>query len=73
VLWVRAGEQIRARLVNRLPSPPPVHWHGLALRNDADGVPEVTQPSVPASGSHVYQFTAPDPGTYRLRGCRAGG
>ncbi|WP_066944518.1 multicopper oxidase family protein [Microtetraspora fusca] len=61
---VRAGEVVRARLTNRLPQETTVHWHGLALRNDADGVPDVTQPPVPAGGELVYEFTAAHPGTY---------
>lgn len=61
---VKAGEVVRARLVNRLPQQTTVHWHGLALRNDADGVPGVTQPPVEPGGEHVYEFTAAHPGTY---------
>ncbi|MER5628337.1 multicopper oxidase family protein [Streptosporangium sp. NPDC002544] len=61
---VRAGEVLRARLVNRLPKDTTIHWHGLALRNDADGVPGVTQEPVQAGTEFVYEFTAPDPGTY---------
>jgi len=36
---VKAGEVVRATLVNQLPQETSVHWHGLALRNNADGVP----------------------------------
>lgn len=61
---VRAGEVVRATLVNRLPEHTTIHWHGLALRNDADGVPDVTQQLVEAGGEYVYQFTAAHPGTY---------
>jgi FtsP/CotA-like multicopper oxidase with cupredoxin domain len=61
---VKAGEVIRARLSNTLPKDTSIHWHGLALRNDADGVPGVTQRPVAAGTSYVYEFTAPDPGTY---------
>ena len=61
---VRAGEVVRARLANRLPAGTTVHWHGLALRNDADGVPGVTQPDIGSGGELVYEFTASDPGTY---------
>ncbi|MER6005309.1 multicopper oxidase family protein [Nonomuraea angiospora] len=61
---VAKGEVVRARLVNRLPKETTVHWHGLALRNDADGVPGVTQQSVPSGGEHLYEFTAAHPGTY---------
>jgi FtsP/CotA-like multicopper oxidase with cupredoxin domain len=63
-LRVRAGEVVRASLVNDLPATTSVHWHGVALRNDADGVPEVTQAPVGAKSEYVYEFTAPDPGTY---------
>ncbi|MEV0583622.1 multicopper oxidase family protein [Nonomuraea sp. NPDC050310] len=61
---VTAGERVRARLRNELPAETTVHWHGLALRNDADGVPGVTQPPVAAGAEHLYEFTAPHPGTY---------
>ena len=59
-----AGDVISARLDNQLPDPTTIHWHGLALRNDMDGVPNVTRPAIPAKGSFTYRFTAPDPGTY---------
>ena len=61
---IRAGEVLRARFINSLPQPTTIHWHGLALRNDMDGVPELTQASVPAGGTFQYEFTVPDPGTY---------
>ncbi|MBX6358183.1 MAG: multicopper oxidase family protein [Micromonosporaceae bacterium] len=61
---VRTGEVVRARLVNRLPEETTVHWHGLGVRNDADGVPGVTQPPVAPGAEHTYEFTAPHPGTY---------
>src|SRR5215218_4655414 len=38
-LRLRAGEVLRARLENRLPAGTTVHWHGIALRNEMDGVP----------------------------------
>lgn len=61
---VTAGDQIVATLDNRLPESTSVHWHGIALRNDADGVPDVTQEPIPAGGRFVYRFTATHPGTY---------
>ncbi len=61
---VKAGEVVRARVVNRLPADTSVHWHGLALRNDVDGVPGVTQPPIGAGAEFTYKFTAPTPGTY---------
>jgi len=61
---LRAGEVLRATVRNRLPDPLTIHWHGIALRNDMDGVPDVIQKPIPAGGDFVYEFTAPDPGTY---------
>ncbi len=61
---VRAGDVLRARFTNNLPEPTTIHWHGLALRNDMDGVPELTQPLVGPGQAFTYEFTVPDPGTF---------
>jgi multicopper oxidase len=61
---LRAGEVLHAQLDNRLPEPTTVHWHGVALRNDMDGAPGMTQPPVGPGARFTYQFTVPDPGTY---------
>lgn len=63
---VAAGEQIRVTVDNRLPELTTVHWHGVRLRNDADGVPDVTQTGIEPGSRYTYQFTASDPGTYWL-------
>lgn len=59
-----AGDELRVRLVNQLPDPTTVHWHGLALRNDMDGIPGLTMPAVAPGAMFDYAFTVPDPGTY---------
>jgi len=64
VLRARKGDQLEVTVANALPTPTTVHWHGLALRNDADGVPDVTQRTIAARGDHTYRFTADAPGTY---------
>jgi FtsP/CotA-like multicopper oxidase with cupredoxin domain len=61
---VTAGEVVRATLVNQLPAETTLHWHGIALRNNADGVPHLTQPPVAPGGEYTYEFTAAHPGTY---------
>ncbi|NGO68213.1 multicopper oxidase domain-containing protein, partial [Streptomyces boncukensis] len=63
-LRVTAGDTLALTLANRLPRATSLHWHGLALRNDMDGVPHVTQRPVPAGGTFDYRFTVPHPGTY---------
>lgn len=61
---VGAGDVLRATFTNMLDEPTTIHWHGIALRNDMDGVPGVTQPDVGPGGEFTYEFTAPDPGTF---------
>ncbi|KQS64297.1 multicopper oxidase family protein [Modestobacter sp. Leaf380] len=61
---VRAGDQVVATVTNELPATTSVHWHGLALRNDMDGVPGITQRAIAPGADRTYRFTAPNPGTY---------
>ncbi|SFI46544.1 multicopper oxidase family protein [Microbacterium saccharophilum] len=64
VIRLAAGDTLRATLRNQLEADTSVHWHGLALRNDMDGVPPVTQVPVGPGGQFVYEFVTPHPGTY---------
>ncbi len=64
LLRARAGDVLRVDVDNQLPVATSVHWHGVALRNDMDGVPGVTQDPVAAGATFRYEFTVPDPGTY---------
>lgn len=63
-LRVRRGDTISARLSNSLPQPTTVHWHGIALRNDMDGVPNLTQRAIAPTQDFRYEFTVPDAGSY---------
>ena len=59
-----AGDFLRITLDNQLPEDTTIHWHGIRLRQPADGVPKVTQAAIKPGTKFVYEFTAPDPGTY---------
>jgi len=61
---LRAGDVLRARVTNRLPEPTTIHWHGLALRNDMDGVPGLTQAPIAVGADFTYEFIVPEPGTF---------
>ena len=63
-LRVKRGEEVRVRLVNDLPEPTVVHWHGVRLPNAMDGVPHLTQPPIAPGASFDYRFRAPDAGTF---------
>ena len=64
LLRVRYGQSFRARFVNHTGSVSTIHWHGMILPNDMDGVPYVTQVPVPNGGQFVYTFK-PDPPGFR--------
>jgi FtsP/CotA-like multicopper oxidase with cupredoxin domain len=59
-----AGDTLIADLVNRLSEPTTIHWHGIAIRNDMDGVDGMTQAAVVPGATFRYEFVVPDPGTY---------
>lgn len=61
---VRRGDTIEVALKNDLPEDTTIHWHGLALRNDMDGVHDLTQPPIRAGETFTYTFVAPHAGTY---------
>ncbi len=63
-LRVRQGERLDVRLTNALPEPTSIHWHGLRVPNDQDGVPFVTQKPVASGATHRYSFVAEDTGTF---------
>ncbi|MER5442944.1 multicopper oxidase family protein [Streptomyces sp. NPDC002790] len=61
---VTAGDTLDLTLANHLPEPTSMHWHGIALRNDMDGVPDLTQKSVAPGADFTYRFKVAHPGTY---------
>lgn len=64
VLRMRQGEVYAADLVNDAPGYTTMHWHGLRIPNDMDGVPYLTQFPVSEGETFAYRFTPPDAGTY---------
>lgn len=64
VIRVTEGDHVRVTLINKLPEPTTIHWHGLHLPNAMDGVPDITQKPVQPGQSFVYEFTASHPGTF---------
>ena len=61
------GDRLEVLLRNGLPRPgehTSIHWHGVRLPNDQDGVPYLVQRPVRPGESFRYAFTPPDTGTY---------
>jgi len=63
-LRANVGDRVKVAFANDLPEPTSVHWHGLAIRNDMDGVPMVTTPEVAAGSNFDFDFVVPDAGTH---------
>ncbi|WP_043267739.1 multicopper oxidase family protein [Streptomyces sp. CT34] len=63
-LRANAGDKIAVTVHNRLPQSTTVHWHGVQIRNDMDGSPDITQRAVKPGATYDYLFTATTPGTH---------
>ena len=62
------GQRVRVVVRNSLPEPTTVHWHGIAVPNAMDGVPDVTQAPIPPGGTFTYEFRAIPAGRDSLGG-----
>ncbi len=61
---VAQGARVQRQLINSLPQPTAVHWHGIRIKNAMDGVPGLTQDVVKPGDHFDYDFVAQDAGTY---------
>jgi FtsP/CotA-like multicopper oxidase with cupredoxin domain len=53
---VTEGDQVRIEVTNELPESTAVHWHGLIVPNNMDGVPFITQPPIKPGETFTYEF-----------------
>ena len=60
VLRFREGDEVVIRVTNNLREVTGIHWHGLLVPNDQDGVPGVTYPGIrPGEHCEVARFHHP--------------
>jgi CopA family copper-resistance protein len=64
ILRWREGDTVSIRLRNELSQPTSIHWHGILLPADMDGVPGVSFRGVAPGDSYLYQFPVRQNGTY---------
>jgi FtsP/CotA-like multicopper oxidase with cupredoxin domain len=57
VLRMKEGKPVTVHVTNSTDTPEFVHWHGLLIPSEVDGVEEENTPPVPPHGSRTYQFT----------------
>jgi CopA family copper-resistance protein len=60
----REGDTITLRVSNRLPVRSSIHWHGMIVPADMDGVPGLSFEGIPSGGLYVYRFKVNQYGTY---------
>jgi uncharacterized cupredoxin-like copper-binding protein len=60
-IHVEVGDKVRVILKNELPTPTVIHWHGIRVPNEMDGVPPFTQDAVAPGEEFAYEFEALEP------------
>jgi FtsP/CotA-like multicopper oxidase with cupredoxin domain len=63
-LRAEVGDRVRIVLHNELPEPTTIHFHGLLVPNDMDGVPVISQPAVMPGETFTYEFTLRNAGSH---------
>jgi len=64
LIRVEQHSTITVNFTNSIDMPSTIHWHGIRLANEFDGVPGVTQDAVQPGESFVYEVVFPDAGIY---------
>lgn len=57
-LKVDVGDRVRVVVKNELPESTSVHWHGILLPNEVDGVANLTQDPIKPGATFTYEFAA---------------
>jgi CopA family copper-resistance protein len=60
----REGEAVTVAVTNRLKTPTSIHWHGIRLPTEMDGVPGLSFTGIAPGERFVYRFPVVQSGTY---------
>lgn len=64
LIRAHVGDRVIVHFVNDLPEPTTIHWHGVRVPIDMDGVPDVSQPEVKHGETFTYDFVVRDAGLF---------
>ncbi|WP_323751018.1 copper resistance system multicopper oxidase [Marinobacter sp.] len=64
VLRLKEGETVKINVTNNLDEMTSIHWHGLILPFQQDGVPGISFPGIKAGETFTYEFPVAQAGTY---------
>jgi CopA family copper-resistance protein len=60
----REGDTVTLAVTNRMKKPTSIHWHGVRVPADMDGVPGLSYGGIEPGRTFVYQFPVKQSGTY---------
>jgi manganese oxidase len=63
-IQIQQGDRVRVIFENHLPESTSLHWHGLEVPIDQDGVPWISQKPVAPGEKYVYEFAVHQEGTF---------
>src|SRR5688572_17363182 len=63
-LRMRQGDDVTVRVTNRLRESTSIHWHGIILPADMDGVPGLSFDGIAPGSTFTYRFRVNQSGTY---------
>ena len=63
-LKMREGDTVTIRVHNQMNESTSIHWHGLLVPFEMDGVPGISFDGIPANSTFTYKFTLKQAGTY---------
>ena len=61
---INQGDRVRIVVTNKLPEGTSMHWHGLEVPVEMDGVPHLVQSLIEPGETFVYEFVAHQEGTF---------
>jgi CopA family copper-resistance protein len=64
LIRLREGQRVRLHVENMLDEQTSIHWHGLIVPFDMDGVPGISFPGIAARSTFTYEFPVVQAGTY---------
>jgi FtsP/CotA-like multicopper oxidase with cupredoxin domain len=64
LLRMRQGDAVTIRVTNKLREPTSIHWHGIILPADMDGVPGLSFDGIAPGATFTYRFKVNQSGTY---------
>ena len=64
LIRVTEGDKVKILVKNNLPEATTIHWHGILVPNNMDGIPDETQEPIQPGETFIYEFTAKPKGTF---------